>query len=226
MEHPITFYVTRHGQSLFNLLDRAQGWCDTPLTQTGLSHAQLLGRGLSGIPFSAVYTSDSGRAVQTAKTIVASGDRDLPIYRDSRLREWCFGSWEGVSNREFMDMVFQNLPPDVSVSNLNHYLPQIADTVARTDSSGWAESFDVIQARLVSVFHEIAEEAQASGEENILVVSHALTIKTLVYLFASSRIDEAAQIENASITRLVYSNGHFSITDLNDTRYFLAGKNH
>lgn len=28
-------YVVRHGKTMFNTLQRVQGWCDTPLTRTG-----------------------------------------------------------------------------------------------------------------------------------------------------------------------------------------------
>ena len=28
-------YLMRHGQTLFNTLNRIQGWCDSPLTEKG-----------------------------------------------------------------------------------------------------------------------------------------------------------------------------------------------
>ncbi|MBR3245614.1 MAG: histidine phosphatase family protein, partial [Parasporobacterium sp.] len=30
-----TFYLTRHGQTLFNVRGVGQGWCDSPLTEDG-----------------------------------------------------------------------------------------------------------------------------------------------------------------------------------------------
>ena len=35
----ITFYYVRHGQTLFNILGRLQGWCDSPLTEKGIADA-------------------------------------------------------------------------------------------------------------------------------------------------------------------------------------------
>ena len=29
-------YLVRHGQTLFNVLRRKQGWCDSPLTEVGI----------------------------------------------------------------------------------------------------------------------------------------------------------------------------------------------
>ena len=60
----MTFYVVRHGQTLFNVMGKVQGWCDTPLTDEGVRAAQSLGRGLAEVDFSAAYSSDSGRAVR------------------------------------------------------------------------------------------------------------------------------------------------------------------
>ena len=34
------FYLMRHGQTLFNTLNRIQGWCDSPLTEKGQDQAR------------------------------------------------------------------------------------------------------------------------------------------------------------------------------------------
>ena len=39
----VTFYVVRHGQTLFNVMGKVQGWCDTPLTDEGVRAAEALG---------------------------------------------------------------------------------------------------------------------------------------------------------------------------------------
>ncbi|MCI8606749.1 MAG: histidine phosphatase family protein [Hungatella sp.] len=36
----VTFYYVRHEETLFNVLNRMQGWCDSPLTEKGVSHAK------------------------------------------------------------------------------------------------------------------------------------------------------------------------------------------
>ena len=63
MARDTVFYVVRHGQTLFNVLQKVQGWCDSPLTEQGVAVARKLGAGLAATPFSAAYSSDSGRAV-------------------------------------------------------------------------------------------------------------------------------------------------------------------
>ena len=57
------FYIVRHGQTLLNSLDRAQGWADSPLTEAGKQMVADIGQKLKGIDFDAVYTSDMLRAI-------------------------------------------------------------------------------------------------------------------------------------------------------------------
>ena len=36
-----TLYLMRHGQTLFNLQHKIQGWCDSPLTELGIKQAKV-----------------------------------------------------------------------------------------------------------------------------------------------------------------------------------------
>ena len=38
-----TFYLMRHGQTLFNVRKKIQGWCDAPLTDLGVRQAIVAG---------------------------------------------------------------------------------------------------------------------------------------------------------------------------------------
>ena len=40
------FYIVRHGETMFNVKGRIQGWCDSPLTKLGVSQAKELGKKL------------------------------------------------------------------------------------------------------------------------------------------------------------------------------------
>ena len=64
-------YVVRHGKTMFNAIQRVQGWCDTPLTVEGTQRIHALGRGLRDHDFVAAYSSDSGRAIETTRIILS-----------------------------------------------------------------------------------------------------------------------------------------------------------
>ena len=219
MSQICTFYVVRHGQTMFNLLDQVQGWSDTPLTPKGEEMAVRLGRGLRGVPFTAAYSSDSGRAVATAERILAQQEepvKSLPLHRDPRLREWCLGSLEGGPNRLFVDLLRTVLPAGGDRAADGHRLPEVAQLVVDQDTSGWAESFPTIEARLDAAFRDMAA---ANPGGTVLVVSHAVLIKSIIYHFDLSRVAETDFVANASVTTLLYEDGSFRAGVINDTHY-------
>lgn len=219
MNQACTFYVVRHGQTMFNLLDQVQGWSDTPLTPRGEEMADQLGRGLREVPFTAAYCSDSGRAVATAERILAQradGGRDLTLHRDPRLREWCLGSLEGGPNRAFVDLMRAVFPGGIKGGTDGRRLPEVAGLVVAQDTSGWAEDFPTIEARLDGAFRDMAA-ANPGGV--VLVVAHALVIKSLIYHFDLPRVSETDFVANASVTTLLYQEGRFRAGVINDTHY-------
>lgn len=87
-----TFYVMRHGETLFNTQKRVQGACDSPLTEKGIEQAQEVAEYFKrkGLNFEAVYSSTQERATDTAK-IVAGTDQVIQL---KGIKEMNFGIFE------------------------------------------------------------------------------------------------------------------------------------
>lgn len=85
------FILIRHGQTRWNLQRRIQGWCDSELTQDSI--AKLKKISLPELQKTILYTSDLGRATQTAE-IIANLIGVQPTL-EKRLRERKFGALEG-----------------------------------------------------------------------------------------------------------------------------------
>src|SRR5215218_4349679 len=90
--------LIRHGGTEWNKQGRMQGQRDSPLTPLGLQQARQLARRLRDVPHAALYSSDLGRAYETARRI-ADETKD-EIVCDRGLRERCFGIFEGLTNAE------------------------------------------------------------------------------------------------------------------------------
>lgn len=86
-------YLMRHGETLFNVLHRIQGACDSPLTDLGIKQAEVAGEFLQTIDFDHYYTSTSERACDTLTAAVG----DVPYKRLKGLKEMNFGVYEGES---------------------------------------------------------------------------------------------------------------------------------
>lgn len=85
--------LVRHGQTTSNMEGRVQGHSESPLTELGVRQARSTAEALVGRGIQRVYSSDLGRAAQTARII---GERiGLEPELDPRLREVCFGELEG-----------------------------------------------------------------------------------------------------------------------------------
>jgi probable phosphoglycerate mutase len=86
-------YIARHGETEWNLAGRLQGHRDSPLTAKGQQQAVALAAALSNRQITRVYSSDLGRAVQTARAVAEN--LGVELIQDERLRERNFGDLEG-----------------------------------------------------------------------------------------------------------------------------------
>ena len=145
MSHPVTLYLVRHGQTEFNLKGLAQGWSNSPLTDAGQEGAARLGAGLAreGVRFGLACSSDSGRAVDTARLILThAGQADLPRRQDPRLREWCMGDFEAGPVDAFLEAFAAKFPGDPLHPDRFHALPDWADCLLEHNSEGAVQTFD------------------------------------------------------------------------------------
>src|SRR5215467_3096506 len=90
---PVRILLTRHGETIFNVEGRWQGQADSPLTERGRAQAAELARALADEQIAAVYSSDLGRAADTAEEIAAL--HQLEVRTEPRLREIDVGAWTG-----------------------------------------------------------------------------------------------------------------------------------
>jgi 2,3-bisphosphoglycerate-dependent phosphoglycerate mutase len=94
-----TLLLVRHGETDWNAEGRLQGHTDRPLNDYGRRQARELAERLAGEErVDAVYTSDLGRARETAEIVGAR--LGLPVGIDPDLREKDWGTWEGLTGDE------------------------------------------------------------------------------------------------------------------------------
>ena len=93
-----SLYLVRHGETEWNRTGRIQGHTDVALNQRGRRQIEALAARLAGRDFSAAYSSDLSRTLETAE-IVLKG-RQIPLVMDTDLREFSYGEWEGLTVTE------------------------------------------------------------------------------------------------------------------------------
>ena len=166
-----TLYVTRHGQTQWNLEKRMQGRMDSDLTDLGRMQAAWLGERLHGIDFAAVYMSTLTRAVKTAEIICA--DRDIPMIKTDLLQEIHLGEWEGQLNDDIRDKHPQQHHNFWEQPHL--YKPL------------GGESYEDIILRIQTVLQDIMDKYP---NQNVLVVTHGVITKTVSALIENKELKD------------------------------------
>ncbi|MEG0449294.1 MAG: histidine phosphatase family protein [Lysinibacillus sp.] len=156
-----TFYLVRHGETIWNKEQRLQGWLDSPLTEEGIGNAKKLGKRLDQVDFHSVYSSTSGRAKKTTEYII--GDREIPVLYDEDLREINLGDWQGKQIEDILQK--DRLPYKI----YSEFPGQFHAT--------HTESFGSVTERAICVLKQIA---LTYPNETILIVSHGVTIKCII----------------------------------------------
>ena len=83
-----------HSTTIDNETGIATGWLEGRLSEAGRAQAKALGERRRDDDLSAVFTSDLGRAIETAEVAFASSD--IPVHHDLRLRECNYGELNGA----------------------------------------------------------------------------------------------------------------------------------
>jgi probable phosphoglycerate mutase len=94
MTIPLELWLVRHGETTYSVSKRVAGWSDPPLTDNGRRQAEAVRALIDGRRFAGVWSSDLGRAIESAR--IAWGEPRA----DRRLRECHFGILEGCTYKE------------------------------------------------------------------------------------------------------------------------------
>ncbi len=223
-------FLVRHGRTVFNDKNLVQGWSDAPLTAQGQAQASAAGVALKDVGFSAVLTSDLGRARQTttailAENLAATGATELP-----ELREQNYGGFEGDRDIGFWVTVMESMgypfdpsrssDPDDFWSNPDAVAwytgtreDERTDAIATADPLGQAEDWASYSSRMQEALARITQAA-AERPGNVLVVSHGGTISTLLALMDPQDYDPAADLPNGSVSVVYFADGRYTIQQI------------
>lgn len=217
----VVLYLMRHGETILNRAKRVQGWCDGVLTEKGIEVAKNTGIGLSDIEFKSVYTSDLRRAIKTAKIVLDENklNKDLKICEIEDLREAYFGKYEGELEKVLFDDMFEYLNVSSFEEIMEKYAAQkeFVNACAALDETKKAENYDTLAKRVMKGLYEIAKNQEIKGGGDVLVVIHGGILRIIIeYIDATF---DTREIDNASISKVIYENGRFKVESVNDTSY-------
>ena len=157
--------------------------------------------------------------------ILANSDNEgIPYTYDKRIREWCFGSFDGGYDGELFDGVLPRIFTETGNNHTDEFPPDevIANAIFEVDTAGWAEPWEKLSGRIMDGFTDNAKESESKGAKNIVVVSHGMTIGTFVKL-AQPELPRPHGLDNGSVTHLTFEDGKFTIGKVGDMSYRETG---
>ncbi len=200
-----SLYLIRHGESLANHEKRFLGHGDWDLTENGYKQAECAAKYFEGVKVDAIYSSDLMRAKHTAEAI--AGVKGMAVTTSTRLREIFGGEWEFKTYDEIAESDANGL-----------WKIWCAMHSADIMASG-GESLTEVLTRVYSKLEEIA---RAHDEQNIVVATHGAAIRVMVHFLKHKTLScmyKTPWFANASITKLVYEGGKFTIEFENETSH-------
>lgn len=179
-------YLMRHGQTLFNVRRKVQGWCDAPLTKLGIEQALIAGEYFkrNNITFDHAYSSTSERACDTLESV-----SNMPYKRVKGLKEWNFGTFEGESE------------------DLNPPLPY-GDFFVKY---GGEDEFE-LRNRVAETLYSIMKN---DDHNTVLAVSHGAACRQFMRYWAhTSDVDQKERLGNCCILKFEFDNDEFKLIEI------------
>ena len=197
-----TFYIVRHGQTNWNILGKTQGHGNSDLTAKGIEQATELAESIVNYPINYIYSSDLGRAVQTAQIL---GDKlNIKVEETEALREMGFGEWEGL----LIDEIKTNYANVYTTWRNEPHLAQIPG----------GETLHLIKDRVDSFIQSLNEKYD---NKHILLVTHSVTVRVMLLAFLNSGMENIYRIkqDNTALNIVEYRDYGPVVIKMNDTSH-------
>jgi 2,3-bisphosphoglycerate-dependent phosphoglycerate mutase len=194
--------IVRHGQTEWNIKGIRQGNLDSALTEKGIAQAKALAQRLAREKFTTLYSSDLGRALQTAKEVSSVTGHE--IITDARLRERHLGIFQGLSGEQIKQKhpeeykLHRTLGPDYVIPG--------------------GESVQQQVARNIGYLNEIGEKHLG---ETIVVVTHGGVLSGLFRHTFSIPFNAPRRFEftNAGLNIFAYEEGNWYLLTWGDVSH-------
>jgi alpha-ribazole phosphatase len=164
MGDSLVLTLIRHGLTTYNEEKRYLGWTDLPLSESGQRQVQLLASSISFQNPDLLITSDLTRCKGTAQILFPS----MSVVEFTKLREFDFGDWEGMTYGQLKD--------------IGLYRSWLDNPLEFTPPKG--ESFQHFNKRIVEAFFEMLDLAEQKQAQEITVVCHGGVIRQWLVNFS------------------------------------------
>ena len=200
-----TFYIVRHGETNWNTLGKTQGHGNSNLTAKGIEQATTLAKGMNKYPIDYIYTSDLGRAVETAT--ILSNELNIDVRETEALREMGFGVWEG----RLIDEIKKDYADVYKTWRDTPHLVEIPG----------GETLRLIKERVDNFIKDLNEKYD---NKHIVLVSHSVTVRVILLSCLASSLENIYRIkqDNTALNIVEFKDYGPVVIKMNDTSHFTS----
>ena len=145
-------YIIRHGQTDWNKKGKIQGKTDIELNEEGIEQAREATKKLENCDIDVIISSPLKRARKTAEII--NETKNVPIIFKEELEERGFGEFEGKTQQEFQDEIWNS------------------EILANYNLNKQYKGVETIQDLCDRVWNLIEDLKEEYYDKNILLVTH------------------------------------------------------
>jgi len=194
--------MIRHGETEWNQLGIYQGQLNSNLTENGRNQAIAIAQRLQNHKFDCLYSSDLGRAQETAQPV--SKACNLPLQLEKGLRERNYGIFEGLEKNRVAD-VHSEAYISHKTNDPHYDIPN-------------GESMFQFQKRVWICIETLAKKHEG---KSIIIVTHGGTIAAIVYKILSMDLSTKRPFStlNTSYNEIYQSGDRWLLKVLGDTSH-------
>lgn len=196
----MNIYLTRHSETEWNLIEKIQGFKDSPLTDKGIKDSKKLRDRLGKINLDIAFSSPQGRAKKTAEIIMDPHDGKVCTIDD--LREISVGIWEGMLYKDIQEKYSEEF-----------YLYR--NEPLKYEANNGGEDFPTFFKRV----NNFVERLKKADYENVLIVTHGLTVMMLLNIFEGNPLEKVTErklSKGTTLSKINFDGENFNIEYEND----------
>jgi 2,3-bisphosphoglycerate-dependent phosphoglycerate mutase len=183
--------LTRHGQSIWNAVNRFTGWVDVDLSEQGILEARNSGKLIKNlnINIDISYTSFLKRAIKTLTVILEENNLELELNSSWEINERHYGSLTGLNKEETKKQIGEEQfkkyrrswdisPPPMSKKSKNQSLFSPLNTSIPQGLIPLTESLKDTYNRVIPFF-ESKIKPDLQNNRNIIITAHGNSLRAL-----------------------------------------------
>jgi 2,3-bisphosphoglycerate-dependent phosphoglycerate mutase len=209
--------LVRHGESVWNKVNRFTGWTDVDLSEKGIEEASEGGKLLKqeGWTFDIAYTSVLKRAIRTLWIVLDEMDLMwIPVVRSWRLNERHYGALQGLNKAEMAEKhgaeqvhiwrrSYDIRPPALEPHDPANPARDPRYKDLRPEEVPLSECLKDTVARFLPFWHQAIAPAIRQGKR-VLISAHGNSLRALVKYLDNISENEIAGLNIPTGIPLVY----------------------